>query len=159
MNQSWNGATPLFQASQNGHTEVVQVLVKAGADLNQSFKGATPLFQASQNGHAKVVQVLVHAKADLNQSWNGATPLFQASQNGHAEVVEILVKKAGANPLIKCPFDALYTKSPLTIAKHVQLFRPRGPEAACTLRFDNSNFKARSKSLERTEKNSGKNRW
>ena len=30
-----NGASPLFIASQEGHSEVVDVLVKNGADINQ----------------------------------------------------------------------------------------------------------------------------
>ncbi len=65
LNQTWNGATPLFQASQNGHAEAVEILIQAGADLNQDADdGATPLFMASQYGHAGVVGILVKAGAD-----------------------------------------------------------------------------------------------
>ena len=32
-----NGASPLYVASQNGHTDIVDVLVKAGADVHQAF--------------------------------------------------------------------------------------------------------------------------
>ena len=31
-----NGASPLYVASQEGHTDVVDILVKAGADVNQA---------------------------------------------------------------------------------------------------------------------------
>ena len=31
-----NGASPLYTASQEGHTDVVDILVKAGADVNQA---------------------------------------------------------------------------------------------------------------------------
>ena len=31
-----DGLSPLYAASQEGHTEVVDVLVKAGADVNQA---------------------------------------------------------------------------------------------------------------------------
>ncbi len=86
----------LFVASHTGRSDIVKLLVDAGADLNQTWHGVTPLFQASQNGHTEVVQVLVKAGADLNQTWNGATPLSQASQNGHAKVVQVLVD-AGAD--------------------------------------------------------------
>ena len=30
------GASPLYVASQEGHTDVVDILVKAGADVNQA---------------------------------------------------------------------------------------------------------------------------
>ena len=33
-----DGATPLYVAAQNGHTEVVAALVAAGASLNQAMK-------------------------------------------------------------------------------------------------------------------------
>ena len=32
-----NGTSPLYVASQEGHSEVVDVLVKAGADVNQAW--------------------------------------------------------------------------------------------------------------------------
>ena len=31
-----NGSSPLYVASEKGHTEVVDVLVKAGADVHQA---------------------------------------------------------------------------------------------------------------------------
>ena len=34
-----NGTTPVFVAAQNGHTEVLDVLIRAGADV----KAATPV--------------------------------------------------------------------------------------------------------------------
>ena len=78
LNRTWDGATPLFQASQNGHVEVVEILVKAGADLNQAWDGRTPLYQASQNGHAEVVEILVKAGADPTREWH-LIPFFTRS--------------------------------------------------------------------------------
>ena len=34
--QTQNGVSPVYVASQNGHTEVVDLLVQAGADINLS---------------------------------------------------------------------------------------------------------------------------
>ena len=94
-----DGATPLFIASQNGHAEVVSLLLgKEGVDVNQATNdGATPLYIASQEGHAEVVSLLLGKEGvDVNQATNdGATPLFIASQNGHAEVVSLLLGKEG----------------------------------------------------------------
>ena len=51
----------LFDASQNGHAEVVSMLLaKEGVDVNQTKnRGVTPLLIASQNGHAEVVSMLL----------------------------------------------------------------------------------------------------
>ena len=89
-----NGTTPLFVASEEGHTEVVSLLLKANADPNiQTEKGASPLFIASQEGHTEIVSLLLKANADPNiQIEDGPTPLFIASQEGHTEVVSLLLK-------------------------------------------------------------------
>ncbi len=127
LNQTWNGATPLFQSSQNGHVELVEILVKAGADLNQTWNGATPLFQACQYGHAGVVNILLNAGVDLNQTWNGATPLYIAAQEGHSEVVKILLQ-AGADQSIKLRFKRFFTRSPRAAAKRARPFEFVDPD-------------------------------
>ena len=33
-----DGATPLFMASQNGHSDVVNILIRNGADVNLSWE-------------------------------------------------------------------------------------------------------------------------
>ncbi|XP_078575768.1 uncharacterized protein LOC144861671 [Branchiostoma floridae x Branchiostoma japonicum] len=91
------GATSLFVAAQEGHVEVVQQLLKAGADVEKARQGgATPLYIAAQNGHVEVVQQLLKAGAEVDKArQTGATPLYIAAQNGHVEVVQQLLK-AGA---------------------------------------------------------------
>jgi ankyrin repeat protein len=72
-------ATPLYVAANNGYTDVVAVLVRAGAAVDQGAvdTGATPLCAAAQKGHADVVRVLLEAGADVNRArtTDGATPL------------------------------------------------------------------------------------
>jgi len=99
-----NGCTPLWIASQNGHTDTVQYLKLAGANIDhQRQDGSTPLFVASHNGHTDIVQKLVSVGANIDhQMQSGATPLLIASQNGHTGTVQYLVS-AGAN--IDLPFQ------------------------------------------------------
>jgi ankyrin repeat protein len=93
-----DGTTPLFMASQHGHCDVVEALLRGGADVNKAKNdGTTPLFMASQNGHCDVVEALLRGGADVNKANNdGATPLYIASEKGHCDVVEALVR-AGAD--------------------------------------------------------------
>ena len=92
-----NHMTPLFIAAQNGHTRIVQLLIKH-VELDKVCKdGATPLFIAAQNGHTGIVELLLGKGADVNkQRFSGTTPLYIAAQNGHTGIVELLLGK-GAN--------------------------------------------------------------
>jgi ankyrin repeat protein len=88
----------LYQASKNGHTEVVKELLAAkDIDVNQAFRGDTPLSVASYKGHTKVVKALLAAKnIDVNRaSKYKGTPLDRATRNNHTEIIQLL-KDAGA---------------------------------------------------------------
>jgi ankyrin repeat protein len=94
-----DGVTPLFMASQKGHTSVVNVLLRHGADPNlANHDGTTPLFMASQNGHTKlgrtsVVDVLLRHGTDPNLPLTAepcSVPLTIAAGNGHLQTVERL---------------------------------------------------------------------
>ncbi|MGL4652687.1 ankyrin repeat domain-containing protein [Cetobacterium sp.] len=85
---------PLIFASQNGHIEIVKLLLEYGADTNiQTDTGATALGFASQNGHIEIVKLLLEYGADTNiQTDTGATALGFALQNGHIEIVKLLLE-------------------------------------------------------------------
>jgi len=90
--------TPLWIASQKGHTQIVKMLLAVGADVNQAEEdGRTPLFTASWEGHVEVVKLLLAAPGiDVNlANNNGWTPLYWASRNGKTEVVKLLLAAPG----------------------------------------------------------------
>ena len=66
----YQGVTPLYIASQNGHRKVVGLLCSVKADVNKGWNDVTPLFIASQRGHAEVVKLLIGAWADVDRSLN-----------------------------------------------------------------------------------------
>ena len=93
-----DGATALYIASQNGHPEVVTLLLaKEGVDVNQArIFGVTPLMKASGNGHLETVKVLLqHEGIDVNlKDKVGATAYYHAKGSG----ITKMLKENGAYP-------------------------------------------------------------
>ncbi|GFS99414.1 hypothetical protein NPIL_346171 [Nephila pilipes] len=88
------GLTSLHIAADNGCLEVVNLLLKNGADINaKNDKQATALHLASLNGHVDVVKTLIMIGAEINaRSRDGGTPLHNAVEHGHEKIVEILLE-------------------------------------------------------------------
>lgn len=75
------GTFPLYLASQNGHADVVGIILGAeGIDADKTGPGATPsIIIAAQNGHIKVVQELLDGGADPDKANSfGDTALHKA---------------------------------------------------------------------------------
>ncbi|MHC4251452.1 MAG: ankyrin repeat domain-containing protein, partial [Planctomycetota bacterium] len=70
--------TALGQAAGGGHTEVVKLLLAAGADVNAGdVDGQTPLHHAVSEGCLEDVELLIEAGANVNaKDRNGTTPLY-----------------------------------------------------------------------------------
>jgi ankyrin repeat protein len=88
--------TPLHFASEKGHLEVIELLVKNGALIDaRNIWDKTPLHSASNNGHLAVVQYLVEHGARIEAVSNKKrfTPLHLASQYDHLDVVKYLVEE------------------------------------------------------------------
>ena len=83
---------PLMAASNQGHVEVVDMLLAAEANVNAADKtGSTALFLASGAGHPEIVEHLCASGADINAVNNdGFTSLMAASKGGHKEVAQCL---------------------------------------------------------------------
>jgi ankyrin repeat protein len=82
-------------AAQNGHTEIVKLLLDANADVNAAnTNGLSPLYMAAQKGHTEVVKLLLVANADVNLKGSFKdtkyTPLEIARVRGHEDIVRIL---------------------------------------------------------------------
>ncbi|KAI6181053.1 KH domain-containing protein [Aphelenchoides besseyi] len=117
--------TPLFEATQEGHIEVVKFIfvrddiscslvsaaetnnmelvdyfLEKNADINYfSKEGRTPLMEAAKQGHLTVIESLVNRGADVNiiSPTNDATALSLACLFGRADVTQYLLEH-GANP-------------------------------------------------------------
>ncbi|XP_062547697.1 ankyrin-3-like isoform X3 [Armigeres subalbatus] len=96
-----NGLNALHLAAKDGHFEIVQELLKRGANVdNATKKGNTALHIASLAGQKEIIQLLLQYNASVNvQSQNGFTPLYMAAQENHDECVNLLLAK-GANPAL-----------------------------------------------------------
>ena len=95
------GATPLILAVSRGRTEVVNALIKAGADVNAADStGNTALIMAAWtlNSKIEIINALLQAGADVNakDKFSGGTALMTAVANQDVEIVNALIK-AGAN--------------------------------------------------------------
>nr|KAG5693971.1 hypothetical protein BaRGS_002269 [Batillaria attramentaria] len=95
--------TALYLAAQNGHAEIVKILLEAGAcpEIGSQL-GWTPLHLASDKGHEEVVDLLLrcHPTVDLPLASVLYTPLHLASRQGHRGVVDRLLA-SGASPLAR----------------------------------------------------------
>ncbi|CAL4065435.1 unnamed protein product, partial [Meganyctiphanes norvegica] len=61
--------TPLWEASNNNNSEIVQILLANNVDVNKADKwGRTPLYIASEEGHSKIAQLLLANNADVNKA-------------------------------------------------------------------------------------------
>lgn len=94
-----NGESPLMLAALKGELDLVEKMVKKGADVNKT--GWTALHYAASNGHSAVIRLLLENYAYIDaESPNGSTPLMMASMYGSPESVKLLLDE-GADPLLK----------------------------------------------------------
>ena len=89
----WRQSTPLLEASREGHEDVVNILLDAGALVSMADSyGITPLHLAAHNGHIHIVKILLDSGAEVSKaSVSGNTPLHLAIRNGYTEVIKILL--------------------------------------------------------------------
>ncbi|MFA6534698.1 MAG: ankyrin repeat domain-containing protein [Candidatus Babeliales bacterium] len=99
VNRSNNkGQTPLHLAIDSKDTEIIVILLGAGANINeQDNNGNTPLFSACWIGTEETIKMLIDAGANVNmQNYKGHTPLHVAVWNDQINTLEALLR-AGAD--------------------------------------------------------------
>nr|XP_057946373.1 kinase D-interacting substrate of 220 kDa B isoform X1 [Doryrhamphus excisus]XP_057946374.1 kinase D-interacting substrate of 220 kDa B isoform X1 [Doryrhamphus excisus] len=99
--RSDNGQTPLMVAAEQGNLEIVQELIKRGANVNYDDVDCwTALISASKEGHIQVVRELLDNDANKeHRDMGGWTALMWAAYKGRTDVAQLLLDK-GANPNI-----------------------------------------------------------
>ncbi|XP_036810984.1 kinase D-interacting substrate of 220 kDa isoform X3 [Oncorhynchus mykiss] len=99
--RSENGQTLLMMASEQGSLEMVQELLRRGANVNLDDVDCwTALISAAMEGHVEVVKELLANNASLeHRDMGGWSALMWASYKGRVEVAQLLLEK-GASPNI-----------------------------------------------------------
>ncbi|CAL8395218.1 unnamed protein product [Arctogadus glacialis] len=97
--RSDNGQTPLMLASEQGSLEIVQELIRRGANVNLDDVDCwSALISGAKEGHLEVVKELLENSAYLeHRDMGGWTALMWAAYKGRVEVCELLLEN-GANP-------------------------------------------------------------
>ncbi len=81
----------LIEAAMDGKTELIDTLVKEGANINYVDEyGDTALSQAAFKGHVETVKKLL---TYLTARYSKNLALLLASQAGHAEIIDVLIEK------------------------------------------------------------------
>ncbi|KAL8921174.1 MAG: hypothetical protein Q9172_004170 [Xanthocarpia lactea] len=87
-------ATPLHEAAGRGHTDVVEILLKHGADLDATDNyGNKAFYRAVEEGHANVIKLLLERGSQVSESPEGChTPLSASVSHAHEDVVRLLLE-------------------------------------------------------------------
>ena len=110
-----DGLTALHWAAMNNHTDIIDVLLYAGATVKPLTRvgGYTPLHLAARSGHSEIVTKLAMAGADPDEwTTTGVTALHFAAQANSAATIRALAE-AGAN--LNAP-DGFQNRTPLVFA-------------------------------------------
>eukprot|EP00094_Tigriopus_californicus_P008731 TCALIF_08416-PA protein Name:"Similar to mib1 E3 ubiquitin-protein ligase mib1 (Xenopus laevis)" AED:0.20 eAED:0.20 QI:0/0/0/1/1/1/7/0/699 len=93
VNGVFAGHTALQAASQNGHAEVIRILIRHKAELEIEDKdGDRAVHHAAFGDEATIMELLTHAGADLNaRNKRRQTALHIAVNKGHVGVVKTLL--------------------------------------------------------------------
>lgn len=85
------GWTPLMMAVAEGHADIAETLLEAGANPDiSSSAGLTPLILAAQRGDVRTVKALLLAGADPEIRVDGVDAAWWAASEGDEELAALL---------------------------------------------------------------------
>merc|ERR1711871_837464 len=90
-----SGWTPLLCASAKGRTDIVKMLLEAGASPNPTdpSTGSNALHFCAAGGHARTLRLLILAGGDVNgRNMSDVTPLAAAAKNDKPSCCRIILK-------------------------------------------------------------------
>jgi ankyrin repeat protein len=89
---------PLLEAARKGNSEIVDLLIAAGADVDDGNSISTPLLSAIEQGHFDIALKLIAAGANPTQAsrFRGVPAIALAAAQGSPEVIRALIA-AGAD--------------------------------------------------------------
>ncbi|KAF9591774.1 hypothetical protein IFM89_007104 [Coptis chinensis] len=105
------GWAPIHSAASIGNDDILDILLKIGADVNlKNDGGRSALHYAASKGWLKIAEILISHNAKLNQKDKvGCTPLHRAASTGNSSLSELLIEegaevdavdRAGQTPLM-----------------------------------------------------------
>jgi len=116
--------TPLFAALRIQSPEIVEMLVKCGADFMQPLNSHqdSPLMWAATMGQTEILKIFLEHGANPNSvNEFGRSLLFQAIQSGNANLVKLLLDK-GANTFVDSDlFPLIFIAASLGYADIVEI--------------------------------------
>ncbi|KFY88352.1 hypothetical protein V498_06811 [Pseudogymnoascus sp. VKM F-4517 (FW-2822)] len=127
--------TPLYQACNWGHANVVQLLLDDGADYNiRCHSGWTPLHVAAAWGESSVVRLLLDKTADYSALNDyESTPIILAAEEGHFDVISMLMEAGAVADVVNSTGStALHRAAQGGYLKSVELLVEKG-HADCNL--------------------------
>ncbi|KAI0902853.1 ankyrin [Ustulina deusta] len=88
------GGTPLNRAAEQGHDDLVLLLLNNGADISATNQyGCTALHAAARDGYIKLVKLLIARGINIStMDENGRTALHYAAEAGEAGIIQILLE-------------------------------------------------------------------
>ncbi len=89
------GDSPMIMAAYLGHTEILRLLLAAGADVTAVDPGmkATALHAAAYAGRTECARLLIEFKIDIDKQgpYNGYTALHDAIWQNHFETAQVII--------------------------------------------------------------------